>query len=82
MTFMNFDTLTYSKNLIKAGETQEIAEVHAITIKNIVDTIDDDLVTKDYLDTRLKEQSSDLIIKLGGLMISGVAMLAVFIKVL
>ncbi len=79
MIVMKFDTLTYSKELIQAGETKEIAEVHAHTIRNM---IDNELVTKDYLDMRLKELGSDLVIKLGGLIVSGIAVLAVLMKVL
>ena len=76
---MKFDTLTYSKELIEAGEKREIAEVHALALKNMVDN---QLVTKGYLDTRLKELTSDLVIKLGGLIVSGIAVLAILIKLL
>ncbi len=58
---MSFDTLTYSKDLVEAGEKPEVAEVHALALKKMMD---DDLVTKSHFDTQLdrglKELSHEL----------------------
>ena len=50
-----FDTLKFTKRAIKAGLTQQQAEFHA---EELATVINDSLVTKDYLDAKLKEQLS------------------------
>lgn len=47
---MSIDTLKYAKELEAAGEKPEIAEAHATILKSV---IDENLVTKDYLDMKL-----------------------------
>ena len=76
---VSFDTLSYSKSLTKAGEKPEVAEVHALTLKALVD---DDLVTKSHLDTRIEILEKNLTIKIGGMLAVAVGVLAVLIKVL
>jgi hypothetical protein len=44
--------------------------------------IDDHLVTQDHLDTRLRELEYRLIIKLGGMMMAAIAVVATLVKIL
>jgi len=52
MTTITFDTYTYVKKLKAVGFTEEQAEVQA---KTIAELSDERLVTREYLDMRLKE---------------------------
>ncbi|MBF0288086.1 MAG: DUF1640 domain-containing protein [SAR324 cluster bacterium] len=99
-----FDTLEYTKKLTATGVPQEQAEVHAETMKQI---IEHDLATKadilrlekaiedskaelkrDLEDSKadlkrdLKEMEMRLIIRLGGLLVIGIGILASLEKLL
>lgn len=50
-----FDTLKYTKRAKAAGFTEQQAEFQA---EELATVINDSLVTKDYLDSKLKEQLS------------------------
>jgi hypothetical protein len=52
MTTITFDTYTYVKKLKAVGFTEEQAELQA---KTIAELSDERLVTREYLDMRLKE---------------------------
>lgn len=54
---MSIDTLKYAKELEAAGEKPKVAEAHATTLKGV---IEENLVTKDYLDFKLKELTLDM----------------------
>ena len=60
MTSMHFDTLDYAERLVAAGESREVASVHAQTMKSALVTLSDDLVTRDYLDQRLAHFRVDM----------------------
>ena len=52
MSSTTFDTLGYARRLEEAGFTRQQAEVQANALREV---IDERLVTKDYLDARLRE---------------------------
>ncbi|MBF0472939.1 MAG: DUF1640 domain-containing protein [Nitrospirae bacterium] len=83
-----FDTYAYVKKLKAVGVSEEQAEVQAQAIAELVD---ERLVTRGYLDVRLKELETSLkhdikemelrmTIKLGAIMTTGVAIVAVLVK--
>jgi len=57
MTAITFDTYTYVKKLKAVGFTEEQAEVQA---KALSELSDERLVTREYLDLRLKELKTEL----------------------
>ena len=73
MSETTFDTLKYAKKLIKAGFTEQQAEVQAEAIKEL---IDDKLATKRDLKV-LKDQ---LTIRFGTMLATVVIVLAAIIK--
>lgn len=72
-----FDTLGYAKKLQQLGFTQEQAEGFAQLQREL---IDDRLVTKDFLDNRLKDLEYRLTIRLGGMMAASIAIVAALVK--
>lgn len=50
---LKFDTLDYVKQLTSAGVDAEVAEIHAMTMKQAFGMYIDDVITKDYLDATL-----------------------------
>lgn len=79
MTSVTFDTHEFIKRLKAVGFSEEQAEVFAAEHWRI---IDDKLVTKDHLDMRLRELEYRLIIKLGGMMMATVTVVAALVKLL
>ena len=75
MATIVFDTYAYIKKLQTAGFTEEQAEA-------IAELINDQLVTKDYLDRRLAELEYKLIIKLGTMTAASIAIVAALVKLL
>ena len=79
MTSITFDTHGFVKRLTNAGMPEKQAEV-------LADCFSQESVTKDYLDLRMKELEQRLIIRLGGMMITGmvtsVAVVAALVKLL
>ena len=73
MSETTFDTLKYAKKLVKAGFTEQQAEVQAEAIKEL---IDDKLATKRDLKV-LKDQ---LTIRFGTMLTTAVIVLAAIIK--
>lgn len=79
MNAIVFDTLAYAKKLKSAGFTEEQAEVQAEALAGLVN---EQLATKrdlNELEMRLKH---DLTIRLGGMMITGIAIVATLVKIL
>ncbi len=79
MNAIVFDTLAYAKKLKSAGFTEEQAEVQAEALAGLVN---EQLATKrdlNELEMRLKH---DLTIRLGGMMITGIAIIATLVKIL
>ncbi len=83
MTTLTFDTHTYVKKLKAAGVSEEQAEVQAEVLTEL---ISDQLITKQYLDLRLNELEirlkHDLTLRLGGMLVAGVAIVAALVKLL
>jgi hypothetical protein len=52
-----FDTLKYTKRAVAAGLSQEAAEFHAEELATVVN---DSLVTKEYLNTRLESTENKI----------------------
>jgi len=86
-----FDTLKYAKKLKAAGFSEPQAEIQAEAMKeqseNVQEFINDNLATKsdlkqleERLAMRINELNYKLTIRLGGLMVIGVAVLAAIIK--
>ena len=76
---ITFDTLAYAKRLEKAGVPETQAEAHA---EAIAELIDDELATKrdiKELEMRLKH---DLTLRLGGMMVAGIVIVATLVKLL
>ena len=74
-----FDTLAYAKKLKSAGFTEEQAEVQAEALAGLVN---EQLATKrdlQELEMRLKH---DLTMRLGGMMITGIAIVATLVRIL
>ncbi len=74
-----FDTFAYAKKLKSAGFTEEQAEVQAEALAGLVN---EQLATKrdlQELEMRLKH---DLTIRLGGMMITGIAVVATLVRIL
>ena len=79
MSTITFDTHEFIKRLISVGFSEEQAEVFASEHRRI---IEDNLVSKEHLDMRLRELEYRLIIKLGGMMMASVAVVAALVKLL
>ncbi len=79
MATSTFDSLGYAKKLEAAGFTREQAEVQANALREV---IDERLVTRDYLDTRLKELEYRLTIRLGAMLAASIAIVAALVKLL
>jgi len=74
-----FDILAYAKKLKSAGFTEQQAEVQAEVLASLVN---EQLATKRDLQEFELNLKHDLTLRLGGLMISGVAIVAALVKLL
>jgi len=74
-----FDTLAYAKKMIAAGFTQQQAETQAEALAEI---IDEQVVSRQYLDIRLRELEMRLTLRLGGMMVAGIAIVAALVQLL
>jgi|WetSurMetagenome_2_1015567.scaffolds.fasta_scaffold08649_6 hypothetical protein len=83
MTTITFDTLSYAKKLKSAGFTDQQAEVQA---EALADIINKELVTRDYLDIRLKEMESrlkaDIVKWVAGMLVAQAGIIAALVKLL
>ena len=74
-----FDTLAYAKKMIAAGFTQKQAETQAEALAEI---IDEQVVSRQYLDIRLRELEMRLTLRLGGMMVACIAIVAALVQLL
>ncbi|MBI4753828.1 MAG: DUF1640 domain-containing protein [Betaproteobacteria bacterium] len=74
-----FDTHESVKKLRAVGFTEEQAEAQT---RMIADLVDEQLVSRRYLDERLKELEYRLVIRLGGMMVVAVGIVATLVKLL
>ena len=76
---ITFDTLAYAKKFIAAGFTQQQAEAQAETFAEI---IEEQLVSKQYLDLRLSETKADIIKWVAAMLVAQAAIVATLVKLL
>ena len=76
---ISFDTHENVKKLKAAGFTEEQAETQTNIIAQLVE---EQLVTRQYLDERLKELEYRLIIRLGSMIVIAVGVVATLVKIL
>ncbi len=74
-----FDTLSYAKRLKSVGFTEEQAEAQAEALGNIVN---EQLVSREFLDMRLKELEYRITFRLGSMMAASIAIVAALVKLL
>lgn len=79
MSTITFDTHEFIKRLKAVGFSEEQAEVFAAEYRRI---IEENLVTREHLDMRLRELEYRLIVKLGGMMMASVTVVAALVKLL
>jgi len=75
MSAIAFDTLAYAKKLKAAGFTEQQAEVQAEAMAELVN---EQLATK----RDLKELEMRLVLRLGSIMLAGIAVIATLVKIL
>ena len=76
---ITFDTYENVKRLKATGFTEEQAEVQT---KIVAELVDEQLVTRQYLDERLKELEYRLIIRLGAMLVVAIGVVATLVKIL
>ena len=79
MAASSFDSLGYFDKLKAAGFTDEQARIQAEALREMAD---ERLVTRNYLDMRLREMEYALTIKLGAMVAGAVAIMATLAKLL
>ncbi len=75
MSTIAFDTLAYAKKLKEAGFTDQQAEIQAEAMAELVN---EQLATK----RDLRELEMRLVIRLGGMMVVAIAVVATLVKIL
>ncbi|MBI5309286.1 MAG: DUF1640 domain-containing protein [Planctomycetes bacterium] len=76
---ISFDTHENVKKLKAVGFTEEQAGTQTNIIAHLVE---EQLVTRQYLDERLKELKNKLIIRLGGMIVVAISVVATLVKIL
>ena len=89
MATITFDTLKYSKRLKDAGVPEQQAEAEAEALSEVLEINLKDIATKedlarevDLLRRDMKEMEQRLTIKLGGMMMVSVGIVAALVKLL
>ncbi len=85
MTVLTFDTLKFARRLKEAGMDARLAEEQAEALAEALETNLENLATKaDIADLRKEMQLMEqrLIIKLGGMLVVAVGMVAALVKLL
>jgi len=76
---ITFDTHENVKRLIAVGFTEEQAEIQT---KIIAELVNKQLLTRQYLDERLKELEYRLIISLGAMIVVAIGIISTLVKIL
>ena len=76
---VTFDTYESVKKLKAVGFSEQQAEAQT---RIIADLLDEQLVTRQYLDDRLKELEYRLVIRLGTMVVVGIGVVATLAKIL
>ena len=82
MSAIAFDTLKYSKRLKEAGVPDKQAEAEAEALAEVLEVNLKDLATKEDLRRDLCELEQRMVIKLGGMMMASIAIVATLVKLL
>ncbi len=82
MSTITFDTLKFSKRLREAGVPEKQAEAEAEALSEVLEVNLKDLVTKEDLQRELRDLEQRMLIKLGGLMVVAVSIVAALVKLL
>lgn len=82
MTAITFDTLKFANRLKAAGVQPAQAEAEAEALSEVLEVNLKDLVTREDLQRELRELEYRMLIKLGGLMIVAVGVVATLVKLL
>ncbi|MBF0178826.1 MAG: DUF1640 domain-containing protein [Magnetococcales bacterium] len=77
MATITFDTLAFVEELVAAGVPEAQAKAQAKALSSVAS---EQLVTKEYLDARLKELEYRMTTRLGGIMIAGFTALGALMK--
>ncbi len=78
-TAITFDTYENVKKLKAAGFTEAQAEVQT---RIVAELVNEQLVTRNYLDERLKELEYRLVLRLGGMVVVAIGVMATLVKLL
>ena len=82
MPIIAFDTLKYAKRLKDSGVPDKQAEAEAEALAEVLEVNLKDLATKEDLRRDLRELEQRMIIKLGGMMVAAIAIVATLVKLL
>ncbi|PZN81570.1 MAG: DUF1640 domain-containing protein [Candidatus Methylumidiphilus alinenensis] len=82
MSVIAFDTLKYAKRLKDSGVPDKQAEAEAEALAEVLEVNLKDLATKEDLRRDLRELEQRMIIKLGGMMMAAIAIVATLVKLL
>ena len=82
MPIIAFDTLKYAKRLKDSGVPDKQAEAEAEALAEVLEVNLKDLATKEDLRRDLRELEQRMIIKLGGMMMAAIAIVATLVKLL
>lgn len=80
MIAVPFDTLKLAERLQAGGFTEQQAKTVAAAFAEAVSGAE--LVTKDYLDMRLRDLEQRIVIKMGGMLVVAVGVIAALVKLL
>ncbi len=82
MSVIAFDTLKYAKRLKDSGVPDKQAEAEAEALAEVLEVNLKDLATKEDLRRDLREMEQRMTIKLGGMMMAAIAIVATLVKLL
>ena len=82
MSVIAFDTLKYAKRLKDSGVPDKQAEAEAEALAEVLEVNLKDLATKEDLRRDLREMEQRMTIKLGGMMMAAIAIVAALVKLL
>ena len=82
MSVIAFDTLKYAKRLKDSGVPDKQAEAEAEALAEVLEVNLKDLATKEDLRRDLREMEQRMTIKLAGMMMAAIAIVATLVKLL
>lgn len=82
MNTLTFDTLKFANKLKAAGADARLAEAEAEALSEVLELNLREIVTKELLQQELRLLEQRMVIKLGGLMVLAVGIVAALVKLL